>query len=453
MSLDRLLDPDSIAVVGASNTTGKIGNLAMANARLFEGPAFPVNPNAETVLGTPAYDRIDEIEEPVDLALLCVPAGALSTVIDQCVDADVGGAVLYASGFAEHSTEGARRERELVERAADGNLTLLGPNTSGFINTHRGVYASFVSDLEEIPTGSVSVIAQSGGINHVVTFLAAADGIGIAKAIGLGNAANLGFTEVIEHLDADEATDAIALHVEGFSDGRAVMETCAAVETPVVMYKVGQADVSDFAASHTGAMVGDYDIYRAAAKSADVPMVDSCQALIDAGHLFAETPRPDGPNAAVVTGQAGPGIAIADRLQRAGLQLPTLEERTADIIADCLPGVTYTENPVDTGQPPDMETTDRLLRGIATDEAVDILVVYQLYEERVPYPVETLADIQQTDNIPVVFGTNGPESAVRAGLQRLREHGIAAFRSPERTADAATLFAERPALRSEVSSR
>lgn len=436
MSVDALLEPSSVAVVGASETAGKIGHAAMANARLFDGPAYPVNPNRDELFGRPCYDSVEEIDGDVDLALLCVPPPALPEVVGACGRAGVGGAVVYAAGFSELSAEGAEHERELAALAAAGDVALLGPNTSGFVNATSGVYASFVSDVETVPAGNVSVVAQSGGINHVLTFMAAGDGTGVAKAVGLGNAAGVGFEEVVRHLDRDDATEAIVLHVEGFDDGRAVLETCQEVETPVAAYKVGREDVSAFAASHTGALVGDYGLYRAACSQYGVALVDSCRALVDAGMALADAPRPAGTNVALVTGQAGPGIAITDRLKAAGATLPELSEPTRETVADCLPDLTYTANPVDTGQPPDAETYRRLLGAVAADDNVDVLLVYQLYEDRIEYPVDALERVVSRTGVPVVFGTDGPAGPVRAGIDAFRARGIPAYESPERAADA-----------------
>ncbi|MGM0605476.1 MAG: CoA-binding protein [Halobacteriota archaeon] len=442
MSVDRLLDPSSIAVVGASSDDRKIGYAAMENASLFDGPVYPVNPNAAELFGQRCYDSVTEIDERVDLALLCVPRGLLPEIVRQCGRADVGGAVVYAAGFSEASPEGATLEADVVSAADGYDLTLLGPNTSGFLNTDRGVYASFVSKVEEIPTGPVSIVAQSGGINHVLTFLAGNERVGVRKAIGLGNAAATGFESIIRHLEDDAGTEAIVLHVEGFDDGRAVLETCRSIETPVAMYKVGQEDVSAFAASHTGAMIGDYELYQAACAQYGVPLVDSCQALIDAGEVLATSPEPRGTNVALVTGQAGPGIAITDRLRAAGARLPELPAATRETVESCLPGITYTANPIDTGQPPDVDSYESILTAVAESETVDVLLVYQLYEERIDYPVETMQRLRAETGVPIVFGTNGPSDDVDAGIDRFRAGGIPVFRSPERAADAVGVLVE-----------
>lgn len=434
MSLERLLEPESIAVIGASEDREKIGYAAMSNAELFTGDVYPVNPNADEISGRRCYDTIAEVNDDVDLALLCVPREITPTVVEQCGRANVGGVVSYAAGFSEASAEGADIEDEIVSVAQNHGLTVLGPNTSGFINPESGVYASFVSAVSDVEPGPVSVVAQSGGINHILLFMAIQGTVGISKAIGLGNAADTGFSEVISALDADTTTESIVLHVEGSDDARGLLETCRSVETPVTMYKVGQDDVGAFAASHTGSMVGEYQLYEAGCAQYGVPMADSCQELIDVGNALALSPEPNGSNVALVTGQAGPGIAITDRLKKAGVSFPTLSAQTQEIVDDVLPGLTYTSNPVDTGQPPDDASYERLLSTIAGDPNVDILLVYQLYEARADYPVEILERIREEHNLPIVFATNGPSPAVDEGIDRFQSAGLAAYRSPERAA-------------------
>ncbi|RQG94828.1 acetate--CoA ligase family protein [Natrarchaeobius chitinivorans] len=441
MSLSRLFEPESIAVIGASADEGKIGYAAMDNIRSFDGRVYPVNPSTGELFGHRCYDAIDEVDDRVDLALSCVPRQVTPAVVEECGEADVGGVVVYAAGFSEHTEEGSELEAEIVATAREHDLAVLGPNTSGFINANDGVIASFVSDTDAVPAGNVAVVAQSGGINHVLMFMAENNRVGISKAIGLGNAADTDFAEVITYLDADDDTESILLHVEGTDDARALLETCRGVETPVSIYKVGREDVTDFAASHTGSMVGDYQLYEAGCAQYGVPMVDSCQELLDVGNAFASLPEPDGSNVALVTGQAGPGIAITDRLKRAGTTLPSLSERTCETIDDILPGLTYTSNPVDTGQPPDPAAYETLLGAIAEDEAVDILLVYQLYEERVEYPVDILEGLVEDTGVPAVFATTGPSDAVDDAVERFHSAGIPAFQSPERGAEAVNALA------------
>jgi len=433
--LHRLFDPGSIAVVGASATEGKLGYEAMRSVADFDGPVYPVNPNGEgDVFGEPFVSAIGDVEGDVDLALLCVPAPIVPQVVEECGAAGVGAAIVYAGGFAEAGEDGERLQDGLVSAATEHDVALLGPNTSGYFMPHRGLYTSFVSNPEVVGPGNLAVVAQSGGIAHSLAFQGVNEGWGFSGVVGLGNRAVVGFEPVIEYFDADPNTDAIVLHVEGTENARSLMETCRAVETPVLAYPVGEQDVDSFAASHTGALTGEYELYRAGFEQYGVPVLRGTTDLLDAGHVLANAPVPEGPNVGVVTAQAGPGIVIADKLQAHGVRLPALSADTQDAVSAYLAGTTYAENPVDTGRP--MPGFSDLVVTVAGDPNVDAVLVYMVYEEAVGFPPTGIAAIPEETGKPVVFVTDGPDQFVADDLEELEASGVPSFQSPERGADA-----------------
>jgi acetyltransferase len=434
MSLDALFDPESIAVVGASTTPGKLGHEAMANLQTFDGPVTPVNPNADgDLFGRPFAASAAETD--ADLAVLCVPASAVPAVLRECGEAGVEGAIVYAGGFAEAGN--LDRQRAVAAAAAEYDVSVLGPNTSGFLRPARGLYASFVGGVERVPAGDVAVIAQSGGVAHAMAFRAVREGRGLAAMVGLGNRAGVDFQAAVEFFDATPETDAILLHVEGTDDARGLLETCGAVETPVVAYTVGGEDVAAFAESHTGALTGSYELYEAGFRQYGVPTVDSVIEGLDAAQALATGPRPTGPNVGVVTAQAGPGIIIADRLRAAGAALPTLTDETRAAVDEHLPGITYAENPVDTGRP--MPAFGEVVAAVARDPGVDAVVVYELYESGLGLPVDALDGLAAETGTPIVFSTGGdvPDDELAA----LADGGCTVCCSPERGADTAAALA------------
>jgi acetyltransferase len=435
VNLERLFEPEAIAVVGASRTEGKIGYEAMANAVEFGGRVYPVNPSGEgTVFGEQFVESVTDIDGEVDLALLCVPGPAVPDVVAECGEAGIGAAVVYASGFAEAGEEGEALQSEVVSAAAEHDVALLGPNTSGFVVPETDLYASFASGVEEVRPGNVAVVAQSGGIAHVLAFRTLREGRGVSAMVGLGNRANVGFRETVGYFDGDDRTDAIVLHVEGTERGRELLETCREADTPVVAYTVGKSDVGDFAESHTGALTGDHELYEAGFRQYGVPTVDSTETLVDAGVALADSPEPAGPNVGVVTAQAGPGIIIADRVQRGGGALPGLAAETQERLDDILPGVTYEGNPVDTGRP--MPEFGEVVTAVAEDDEVDIVLVYELFEEALGFPVDELDGLADRVDKPVLFATEGVEADMADDLAVLREAGVPVFASPERGAEA-----------------
>ncbi|MFC6873033.1 acetate--CoA ligase family protein [Halobellus marinus] len=440
MSLTQLFEPSGIAVVGASQTEGKIGYEAMVNAVRFDGPVYPVNPSTEGELfGREFVSSVTEIDGAVDLALCCVPGPAVPDVLEECGEAGIGAAVIYASGFAEAGEQGEELQDAAVAVAEEYDISLLGPNTSGFIVPALDLRCSFASGVEEIPEGNIAVVAQSGGVGLVLAFQSRRQNRGVSAEVGLGNRANVGFAEAIEYFDSDDRTDAIVLHVEGTDDGRGLLEACRESETPVVAYKVGQSDVGDFAESHTGALTGDHELYTAGFAQYGVPTVDATDELLDAAAALGNSPAPDGPNVGVVTAQAGPGIIITDRIQRAGGRLPELSPETQEQVDEILPGITYADNPVDTGRP--MPEFGEIVTAVAEDDRVDIVLVYELFEAALGFPVEDLDGLAERVDKPVLFATEGIEESMADERERLRDVGIPFFETPERAADAAGALA------------
>ena len=440
MTLEHLFDPGAVAVVGASDTEGKIGYEAMANAVAFDGPVSPVNPSGSgTLFGEQFVGSVADVDDDVDLALCCVPGPAVPDVVAACGEAGIGAAVVYASGFAEAGPDGEALQAETVAAAREGDVTLLGPNTSGFVVPARDLFCSFASGVADIPAGNTAVVAQSGGLAHVLAFLSRRQDRGVSAMVGLGNRATVGFAETVRYFDADERTDAIVLHVEGTDDGRALLSACRGSETPVVAYKIGQSDVGDFAASHTGALTGDHALYAAGFAQCGVPTVEASDRLLDAAAALGDSPDPDGPNVGVVTAQAGPGIIIADRIQRAGGRLPELADETRERIDDALRGVTYTGNPVDTGRP--MPEFGGVVTAVAEDDNVDIVLVYELFEAALGFPVDALSGLADRVDKPVLFATEGIEEDMAADRRALSAAGVPLFATPERAAEAAGVLA------------
>lgn len=441
--LGPLFQPRSIAVVGASTKPGKAGSAQLTSLRRYRGPVYPIHPTASAVAGLPAYPLVGSVGEPVDLAILTVPADAVPRALEDCVAAGVRAAIVCAGGFAE-SEAGGELQHKVAEIVDGAPLRLLGPNTSGFVNPVDSVIATFVASAARIPAGDIAIVACSGGVNLATAFLAAREGLGIRLAVGLGNCVDVQAADVVDFLADDPKTAAIGLHIEGIADGRAL---CAAVERasrrkPVVAYKVGRTDVEQFARSHTGALLGDYELACAALRQSGAVVVSDLTALVDALRSLRArraTPRRE-PGVGIVTGQAGPGIIIADTVGSAGVAVPRLAAATADRVSRLLPPLTWMGNPVDTGRP--APTFPEVLRAVADDPNVDVLAVYALDEPEAVVPSTTIAASGALQMVPVVFGTAGPSANVDAQARALAELNVALYPTPERAARAAIALAQ-----------
>lgn len=440
--LRRLLAPSSVAVIGASPTPGKAGNALMRTLADFPGSVYPVHPKAASVNDLPAYPRVADVPGVVDLALIALPAARVPDAVAECREAGVGGVVVHAGGFAETGDDGARLQAELKAAIGADGMRVLGPNTSGFIAPPRELFATFVAAAAEIPAGPLAIVAQSGGVNHALAFAAAREGLGLRLAIGLGNASDVTVADVLRHLGSDEEVGVVALALEGVGDGRDLLEAVGALteRVPVVVLKMGQEEkVADFARSHTGAMTGSWAATRALLREAGAVVVDDTTALLDAARALAATrlkPNLD-PGVAVFTGQAGPGLLLADALAASGVSMPSLGVAAQERLTDLLGGLTFVRNPVDTGRPG--SGLDEALRTVEEDTAVDLIAAYFLDEEDALDPVALLGGRR---DVPVVFGTAGTPVRLAAVQEALGAHGVEVFPTPERAAIAAASLAE-----------
>ncbi len=436
MPLTPLFRPRAIAVVGASTAPEKAGHAMMQALVDFPGPLYPVNPKAaaagESVLGRPAIARPADADAPVDLAVLVVPPQAVPGALADCGAAGVRAAVVCAGGFAESGEAGADLQEEVASVARAHGIRLLGPNTSGFVDPAGRICANFMPAVRTLEPGSVAVLAQSGGVNLALGFLLQQAGVGLRLGVGLGNAVDVGFADVLDHLAADDGTTAVALHVEGVADGPALMAAVRRVteRKPVVALKVGRSDVGDFAQSHTGALTGSYELTRAALAQSGAVLVDTPGELVDALSVLSRTrlPASADPGVGVITGQAGPGLIIADTLASAGVRMPGLSAASRARLGDLLPPLTYQSNPVDTGRPgptfPDVVAT------VAADPQIDVLGVYALDE---PGALDPAAALDAAAG-RVVFASGGPAEDLAARRADLAARGIALLDAPDRLA-------------------
>ncbi|MPY80240.1 MAG: CoA-binding protein [Actinophytocola sp.] len=439
--LRALFAPQAVAVIGASRHGSKLGAVMARSLASYPGGCLLVNSRntepAARVYGSVA-GAVAETGQPVDLAVLCVPASASAAALADAADAGVRAAVACAGGFSETGDTGAAHERALADVVTATGVRLLGPNTSGFVAPERGLTASFVPAAAQVPSGPVGVVAASGGVNHALAFALANAGTGVSVAAGIGTGIDVTAADVVEYLAADPATAAIALHVETVPDGPRLLAAvrAAAAAKPVVALVVGRSDVADFARSHTGALATSWRTTRAALRQAGAVVVDDERELVDAVTALSRTrlaPSAD-PGVGVVTAQAGPGLLLADRLRADGLRLPELSEPTRARIAEVLPPLTYQRNPVDTGRPEASFAT--VLRAVADDPAVDVVVSYTLSEPDTLDLTSVAQDAGLPGDVPAVVTIGGRAEETDAVRAQLHKIGVPALTSPAAAANA-----------------
>lgn len=404
----------------------------------FDGEVYPVNPRAETILGRRVYPALADIPGIVDLVAVVLPPGPSIDVLGAAVAIGAGAALMVSGGFAETGDKGRELQAAAVVVCRAGGVRLLGPNTSGFMAPARKLFCTFMPGIADLAPGGVAILAQSGGINVSLTLLAHAEGLGLSLAAGLGNAADVDLADVVDHLASDDATRVIVLHLEGVPDGRRLFDAIGSASAikPVVALPVGRADLGAFAESHTGNLMGQFKLTRAALVQAGAVVVETSIDAIDAAHALSHVrlAPAKSPGVGILTGQAGPGLLMTDELSHAGIAVPELALATVARIAEQLPPLTYMRNPVDTGRP--AKTFGAVLRAMADDPAIDALLVWALLEGDLINPVRLAGDVRDETGVPVVFGTGSTPPILDPVLAALRADGVPGFPSPDRAARA-----------------
>ena len=440
-SLNHFFNPRSIAVIGASRDSHKLGHGVVRNLHdyHYRGKVYPVNPKAREILGYTCFPNIAAVPKPVDLAIVVVPAHHVVSTVADCGKAGVSAAVVVSGGFSETGREGAEREQQLQETAARYNVRLLGPNCIGTIDTHTPVNTTFVVGMPR--SGDIAFVSQSGAVVAAVIDWALGAGVGFSRMVSLGNGADVNETDLLAEMAADPQSRVITGYLEGVADGRAFIEvaTEAAREKPVVMLKVGRGEGGARAvASHTGALAGSDEAYDAAFRKAGVLRANSLEELFDWARALAWQPLPKGNRVAVLTNAGGPGILAVDALDAAGLKLAPLTDVTKQYLVSRCPPHASVRNPVDILAGSGPGTYARALDALLADETVDAAVVIQapqdwFYPTSLAEVIGEVATSRAGKSKPVLACIMGLASTADA-LNILHRRRIPNYAFPERVA-------------------
>lgn len=345
-----LFDPSTVAVVGASNYPGKWGfnmPLIMLGGG-YRGRLLMVNPKERTVLGHPTFPSLRDIPEPVDLAVIAIPARAVLPVIDDAAAAGIRNAIIVTSDFSETGEQGARLERELTERAGAAGITIVGPNTMGVFSSSSRLCALGAPVFPR--KGNISFISQSGNLGVQLLTTGRRQGLGFARFIGSGNAANTYISDYLEFLERDEFTQVILLYIEGLREGRRFLEVARRItpRKPIIALKAGKGALGSRAVrSHSGALAGDIELFEGLCRQAGVVEAETTGELMDLAAAFSSLPLPRGRRAAVMTLGGGWGVVAADACDREGLELSELPAAVVEELDAFLPRFWSRRNPVD----------------------------------------------------------------------------------------------------------
>jgi acetate---CoA ligase (ADP-forming) len=448
-ALERLMRPRSVALVGASPDSTAIGGAPLALLGQFgwRGELHLVSRRHREIAGRPCVESVDDLPDGVDAAILAVPRDAVATVLDACIRRRIGGVIAFASGFAEIGPEGADAQRELAARARAGGVALAGPNCLGLVNFRDGIPLTFGA-VEPAPASppvvgrsALAIVAQSGAMSFALLYAAASDAIPLSYVISTGNEAALGVEDYLEALIADDATRAIALLVEQIRQPERFLAAAAAARRAGVALCLLHTGTSergrDAARTHTGALAGDQALLRAVLAREAVVLVDSLDALIDAGGVLTRCPRPAAHGVGFLTDSGALKAHALDVCDRLGLEIPDPGPDAARALRAVLPPFATASNPVDiTGHAlnePSLYATaaDALLE----DPAIGALVVAAMPGSPAQFrqQVDALLPVITGATKPIVYCVLGGQRPLPSDqLTRLRAAGVALFRSPER---------------------
>ncbi len=378
-TLETILEPRSIAVIGASRHTDTIGYVIL-DALLrdgYTGAVYPVNPRSKVVHSMRAYPSIAEVPGPVELAVIVVPKEYVVQVATDCGEAGVKGLVVISAGFREVGDEGAERERELLAVARRYGMRMVGPNCMGVLNTDPAISMNATFAPTTPPTGNVAFLSQSGAMGVTILDYAREYGIGVSKFISLGNKADISGNDALEYLKDDESTSVILMYLESFGNPRRFTSIARELTQikPVVAVKAARTRAGARAASsHTGAMVGLDVATDALFAQCGVIRVDTVEGLFDMGMGFGKAPLPKGNRVAVVTNAGGPGIIIADAIESQNLRVAELTEATREKLRKSLPEEASVNNPVDMIASADADSYRAVLETVLEDPGVDAVI-------------------------------------------------------------------------------
>lgn len=448
--LDAIFRPRSVAVIGASRRPGSIGAAIFKNLleHGFDGPVYPVNPQARVVQSVLAYPTVADIPADVDLAVIAVPSKQVLAAVEECGKKGVRGVVVITAGFKETGAEGQERERALVEATRRYGMRMIGPNCLGVLNTESNVCLDATFAPAWPPPGNVAFSSQSGALGLAILETAGALGMGISHFASVGNKADVSGNDLLEYWEQDPGTTTILLYLESFGNPRRFTQIARRVARtkPIVAVKSGRTKSGARAASsHTGSLAGADNAVDALCRQSGVIRTDTIEELFDVAMILANQPLPKGARIGIVTNAGGPAIMASDACESHGLELGTLSDATTAALKSYLPPEASVKNPVDMIASATPESFEKTVRLVLTDPGVDaVLAIYVPPIVTTPLQVAT-AIVKGAEAASAELAARGESPkpvltcfmgahGVPEGLRSLQKHHIPSYPFPESAA-------------------
>ncbi len=350
-SLNTLFAPKSVAVVGASRRDGTLGKMfidALVGMK-YTGIIYPINPKADEINGIQCFPNIESVPETPDLAIILLPKEMVFQAVEAIAKKKIKNIVVISAGFKEVGEEGKEREDALVDLIRKNGIRMVGPNSMGIFNTHPDLSLNATFSTNPPIPGHVGFISQSGALGVAVIELSERIGLGFSSFVSTGNKADIGDVEGLQFLSDDNNTKVVILYQESIDNPTALRKVCIEIipRKPVLTLKAGRtASGLKAASSHTGALASDDKIADAFLQQCGIIRCDTLQELLDSALAFTSQPLPAGNKVAIVTNAGGPGILVSDTLEKNGLVLATLSDKTLSELAKILPPEAGLTNPV-----------------------------------------------------------------------------------------------------------
>ena len=353
--MNRIMKPESVAVIGASGEVGKIGNSVMKNLINggYKGKIYPINPSADEIMGMKAYKSVKDVPGTIDVAVFAIPAKFVAAALVECGEKKIPGAVLIPSGFAETGNHAGQEEIQAIGRKY--GVRLMGPNIYGFYYTWKNLCATFCTAYDV--KGHAALSSQSGGIGMAIIGFSRSAKMGVSAIVGLGNKSDIDEDDLLTFFEQDDNTTIIAQHCEDLKDGRAFAEVAKRVskKKPIVMLKAGRTSMGARAASsHTGALAGNDKIYDDVLRQSGVIRAKALREMLEYARAIPVLPTPKGENVVIITGAGGSGVLLSDACVDNGLKLMSMPPDLDAAFRKFIPPFGAAGNPVDItgGEPP-----------------------------------------------------------------------------------------------------
>lgn len=421
--IDTILSPKSIAIVGASGDTEKIGSVILKNLieDEYNGRIYPINPKYEELQGRKAYPSILDVQEDIDLVCIAIPRQFAEDIIEQCVTKKVKSVVIISAGFKEVGAEGKALEERIVNKLKSAGIRLIGPNCLGYINNRNRTNISFAK--ENPGNGDIAFISQSGAFCSAILDMASEKGLGFSHIISIGNKADINENELLPSMIADSSIKAIAIYLEEFTDGKEFVSIVQKSKKPILIIAPGSSEKSRQAiSSHTGSLASSYDTTIAAIKKANLILAENSEELFKLMELVESEKLPKGGKLAMVSNAGGPGIIAVDRAEKEGLEVIDFGEKTSQKLIKELPEESNISNPVDVLGDARSDRYAVAINTVLDDVNTDVVVVLltpQLVTD-IEGTAEVITDISKRTSKPIYSCFLGGKS-IKSGVRILEQ--------------------------------